>query len=182
VQFDEELEHIRWFLATQKPSAVSKAGSPIEATTDTEAELPTEPSSSAHSVQEIPLHIHPILANVASMPPSSFLHHLRHGENVRLLPGSLSISCGPSVALTGEILVRNLAYSKAVDVRFTFDEWATVSQVTTAWKKSVEMEGGDGGDVFRFTIKLDNYIGRIEEKRLVGTSDDKTQANLLTTH
>ncbi|KAF6753216.1 putative phosphatase regulatory subunit-domain-containing protein, partial [Ephemerocybe angulata] len=52
-----------------------------------------------------------------------------------------SLSCSSTdelqTSLSGDILVRNLSYSKNVTVRFTLDDWATISNVSAQYVESL---------------------------------------------
>lgn len=73
------------------------------------------------------------------------------------------------LAMRGTVLVRNVAFSKCVTVRFTLDHWQTVSEVSAQHVSHVPAAttGDEGWDRFGFTIKLDDYKRKIEERALL---------------
>lgn len=87
----------------------------------------------------------------------------------------------PTLFLVGTILVRNLAFAKRVAVRFTLDDWQTVSEVSAKWIRSVDglpppltrprtsygVEEGKEVDLFEFNLKLSDHLLRIATKTLV---------------
>ncbi|KAJ7885407.1 hypothetical protein B0H13DRAFT_2343278 [Mycena leptocephala] len=122
VHFDTQLEHVKLFLAEQKPLAVSRDGSPTEDTSGTDGDFPDWIFGRGDQGRL------EMLVDVPS-PPSEV--------DVKLQTLALSED-GTSV--TGTVAVRNLAFDKWVAVRFTFDDWQTTSEVTARYAHS--MPGG----------------------------------------
>jgi Carbohydrate/starch-binding module (family 21) len=157
---DDGLESVRVFRRTGKPVSVSKP------TSDTETE--TEPEPSAYPFPRISSSLSEI-ANCSPVPaPNPSPYASVHLESVTLPPAR------PPV-LRGTVLVRNIAFEKHVGVRFTLDDWTTVSEVLATFSGSVApletLAGahqgktvGDligslasGWDRFNFAIKLEDY-------------------------
>lgn len=140
VHFDSQLERVKLFLQDQKPQVVSHHGSPDYSDGESEGEMESE------KVLEIKL------PNFPTMPPlqadmyveSLFLNNNRD-------------------SLCGVIVVRNYSFQKWVAVRFTFDWWQTVSEVSASYQDSIR---GGSFDRFTFNIKLGDILERIEEKTL----------------
>ena len=167
---DDGLESVRLFRRTGKPASVSKP------TSDTETETEPEPSSypfphvskstfaspSSSSLSEI--------ASCSTIPacsPSPYANV--HLESIALPPAR------PPV-LRGTIIVRNIVFEKSVGVRFTLDDWTTVSEVLATYSGPVGAletlvgtnQGKTVGDLigslpesnwdrFNFAIKLEDY-------------------------
>ncbi|KAJ7042085.1 putative phosphatase regulatory subunit-domain-containing protein [Mycena alexandri] len=143
VHFDAQLEHVKLFIAEQKPLAVSRDGSPTDDTSGTDGDFPDwlygrEGSGRLEMLVDVP-------------PPPAEL-------DVKLQALMLSED-GTSV--TGTVAVRNIAFDKWVAVRFTFDDWQTTSEVTGRYSHSLP---GGAVDVFAFTIRLNDLLARIEGK------------------
>ncbi|KAG8217184.1 putative phosphatase regulatory subunit-domain-containing protein [Butyriboletus roseoflavus] len=148
VKFDSKLEHVKLFLAEQKPLAVSRDGSP---TSDTSGdEFPSFIyGDGSRDIQQVKM-------LVPNMPSSQ-----RKGENVALQELVLSQD---QRTITGSVRVRNIAYEKWLAVRFTLDCWQTTSEVTARYDKSIE---DDTFDVFTFAFRLHDIWSRIEEKTIL---------------
>ena len=108
--------------------------------------------------------------------------------NVHLEGIQLKSSATASPAVTGSILVRNVAYEKTVVVRFTLDGWQTTSEVSAHHQASLAglpdeflrssapasygLTLGDLAakspewDRFSFTIKLEDYAQHLEQKTM----------------
>lgn len=142
VHFDPQLERVKLFLQDQKPKVVSRQGSPTEMSEDEEDEEEEPPKKILHLR----------LPNFPTM----------HGPEEDLYLESIGLN-DERTALRGVVLCRNIAFEKWVAVRFTFDWWQTVSEVTATYKESVR---GGSFDRFQFTLKLDDLIDRIDEKTL----------------
>ena len=147
VHFDSKLEHVKLFLAEQKPLAVSRDGSP---TSDTSGdEFPSFIYGNSNRENK---HVKMLVPNMPSSP--------RKEENVALQALVLSQD---QRTITGNVRVRNIAYEKWLAIRFTLDWWQTTSEVTARYEKSIE----DGAfDIFTFTIRLHDIWSRIEDKTI----------------
>ena len=148
VHFDAHLEHIKLFLAEQKPLAVSRDGSPTETsegdTTDTSFPFPRMAS--------VTLRLKPtVLPQQPPPEPWTF--------DVRLEKLYLE-----DTALVGRVLVRNVAFAKWVAVRFTLDSWQTTSEVAARHIASLR---DNTFDRFEFRVRLVDYMNGIESKRLI---------------
>jgi hypothetical protein len=174
---DEGLESVRLFRRTGKPVSVSKP------TSDTETETEPEPSgfpfpvssnnfgSSASSLTEIVT-----CSPVPAPDPSPYANV--HLESVSLPPAR------PPV-LRGTVLVRNIVFEKHVGVRFTLDNWTTVSEVLATYTGPVASletlagtnqsktvgdligsTGARGWDRFNFAIKLEDYEAYLWQRTL----------------
>jgi hypothetical protein len=166
VHFDAKLEHVKHFLAEQKPLAVSRDGSPTETSEGGEdfflhkrgsnGEGASTNSDGGRSSEDEKVR-KTLALHVMNMPGyESALDALRarwESEHVRLENLSLAED-GRSVL--GIVLVRNLAYGKHVAARFTMDRWQTTSEVTARYVGSV-LDGTY--DRFEFTIRLADYLG-----------------------
>ncbi|EMD34337.1 carbohydrate-binding module family 21 protein [Gelatoporia subvermispora B] len=152
VHFDAKLEHVKLFLAEQKPLAVSRDGSPTLDTSGTDSDFPTfifgEERSGSRDKTKLEM-------RVTNMPKE-----VDTSADVALEEWTLSQD---GSAAHGTIRVRNLAFEKWVAVRFTLDWWQTTSEVTAKYISSLS----DGSaDRFSFTIRLADLLSRIEEKTL----------------
>ncbi|KAF5353164.1 hypothetical protein D9757_012648 [Collybiopsis confluens] len=147
VKFDAHLEHVKLFLAEQRPLAVSRDGSPTDDTSGTESDFPTFIFGDRKSKA--------LKMTVTNMPPS-----LNLNADVVLQEMKLALD---GVSIVGRIRVRNLSFQKWLAVRFTFDSWQTTSEITA---KYVESPNPDF-DIFGFSIKLSDILARIEEKTLI---------------
>ncbi|KAJ4475628.1 putative phosphatase regulatory subunit-domain-containing protein [Lentinula aciculospora] len=147
VKFDSRLEHVKLFLAEQRPLAVSRDGSPTDDTSGTESDFPSFIfGDQRHKVLKM---------RVTNMPPSLNLLADIVLEEMKLGLDESSI--------VGRVRVRNLSFQKWVAVRFTFDDWQTTSEVTAKYTGSYSSEF----DFFEFSIRLSDLVARIEEKTLV---------------
>ena len=151
VHFDAQLEHVKLFLAEQKPLAVSRDGSPTDDTSGTDSDFPKfiyEEGQDRRSREKL----HMQLSNMPST--------VNPNSDVAL--ESLSLT-SDGMSILGRVRVRNIAFSKWVAVRFTFDSWQTTSEVTGRYVESINREF----DKFSFTIRLYDLLARIEDKTFV---------------
>ncbi|EAU81920.2 protein phosphatase regulator [Coprinopsis cinerea okayama7 len=155
VHFDSQLEHVKLFLAEQKPLAVSRDGSPTDDTSGTDSDFPSFIFGDSEDRRRSGRRR--LVLDVVNMPPRI---NLPRGE---VTLESMSLSTPHSSSIVGVVRVRNIAYAKLVTVRFTFDSWQTLSEVTARYSNSPSPEY----DRFTFTINLTDILARIEEKTLV---------------
>ena len=151
VHFDAQLEHVKLFLAEQKPLAVSRDGSPTDDTSGTDSDFPKfiyGEGDDGRSCQKL-------LMQLGNMPSAINPNSDVALEDLSLTPDGMSI--------LGRVRVRNIAFSKWVAIRFTFDSWQTTSEVTGRYVESISSEF----DRFSFTIRLNDLLSRIEGKTLV---------------
>ncbi|KAG8747486.1 hypothetical protein FRC12_014041, partial [Ceratobasidium sp. 428] len=157
VHFDAQLEHVRLFLAEQKPTAVSRGGSPTETSEGEGNEFPwggRGNSYSYHSSDDERARKTVRIKNT-TVPANASIA----GADVRL---QSLVLADDGASLVGRVLVRNIAFEKWVAVRFTFDSWQTTSEVSARYVDTV----AEGIDRFGFSIKLGDVLHRIEEKTL----------------
>ncbi|TFK17396.1 hypothetical protein FA15DRAFT_605144 [Coprinopsis marcescibilis] len=152
VHFDSQLEHVKLFLSEQKPLAVSRDGSPTDDTSGTDSDFPSfifgEQDEQQRKRRKLTI-------DVVNMPC-----RINNYSDVAL--EELKIS-NDSSSILGSVRVRNIAFSKTVAIRFTFDFWQTTSEVTGHYTESLSPEL----DRFVFNIKLTDMLARIEEKTLI---------------
>src|SRR6266853_4617746 len=117
VRFHSQLEHVKLFLAEQKPLAVSRDGS-LTDTSGTESEFPSFIYGRMDDFKERSLVMRRI--NVpAALPLAEDMRDVAV-ENIEVV----------EAAVEGVVRVRNLAFEKWIAVRFTLDKWQTISEVT----------------------------------------------------
>ncbi|TFL01043.1 putative phosphatase regulatory subunit-domain-containing protein [Pterulicium gracile] len=175
VSFDDaQLERVKLFHAEQKPLAVSRDGSP----TDTEGETGTDsdwpefvfgrmrgnfggataigaipkpsppPSSTSNGGEaRVSLTLLTPLSPCPVLSPKPVIL-----ESLALVHPSSSPSNSASLTLRGTVLVHNLAFSKSVIARFTFDAWQTTSDVSARYIESLE---GGRVDQFEFFVRVE---------------------------
>jgi hypothetical protein len=150
VHFDAHLEHVKLFLAEQKPLAVSRDGSPTD-TSGTDNEFPA--FIYGHSSDE---------GSKGSlvMRVTNMRKKIKMDADVVLLELVLSED---SMGIRGRVRVKNIAFEKRLAVRFTFDLWQTTSEVTAKYMESVE---DNAFDIFGFIIRLNDIMASIEAKTL----------------
>jgi len=144
VHFDAQLEHVRHFLHSEKPLAVSTNTSPTSEFSQSEFPFEKEYMSEKQYQIELPNFPSGDLAARRDLP-------------VRVESAYLS-SNGRN--LIGKVLVKNLAFNKWIAVRFTFDHWQTVSEVSATYDSSQNSGTSTlepGWDRFTFSIKLVDF-------------------------
>jgi hypothetical protein len=134
---DGELESVRLFRPTGRPSSISRPHSH----SDTETETETDSSFKARrccgttfTTIEMPLIPSP------NTPPESKVRL----ESLTLLPARPPL-------LRGTVRVRNISFEKCVAVRFTTDGWTTTSEVQARYTGPAPKTAG-AWDLFAFTI------------------------------
>ena len=160
VHFDAKLEHVKLFLAEQKPLAVSRDGSPTDDTSGTDSDFPRFIFGSSSQVgggdENKRVSRKRLVMHVTNMPVRAG----NYSDDVALE----ELYLGPDGAnILGKVRVRNLAFSKSIAVRFTFDSWQTTSEVTGKYLESPS----PAFDRFTFTIRLNDLLARIEGKTLI---------------
>ncbi|KAI6011582.1 carbohydrate-binding module family 21 protein [Pisolithus marmoratus] len=148
VHFDSKLEHVKLFLAEQKPLAVSRDGSPNSDTSGTD-------DFSSFAFGSPPKAQKQVKMSIRNMPPTP-----RTNEDVALQELTL---LEDQHTLLGKVRVRNIAYEKWLAARFTTDWWQTTSEVAARYEKSVD---NGAFDIFAFFIRLHDIWNRIEDKSL----------------
>ncbi|KAI0053427.1 carbohydrate-binding module family 21 protein [Auriscalpium vulgare] len=175
---DEGLESVRLFRRTGKPLAVSR--NPAD---DTETETETEPGFPFPLISGALGSGPPPITEIASASPVPAEHPppyaCIHVESISLPPAR------PPV-LRGTVLVRNLAFEKHVGVRFTLDDWTTVSEVLATYAGPVQPRESLAGtstaripltvgdlvgtahawDRFAFAVRLEDYEARLFTRTL----------------
>lgn len=159
VHFDHQLEHVRLFHKEQKPTAVSREGSPCDTeTSENEALGQSEYRSSEDERMRSTLVLEavniPLRDAMASTQERLGDHDIRLEQVVLSKDGRV---------VEGTVLVRNIAFEKWIAVRFTYDWWQTTSEVTAKHSKSIPEENTD---LFSFSIRLPEVTKRIGDKRL----------------
>ncbi len=145
VHFDAKLEHVKLFLAEQKPLAVSRDGSPTEtsegATEDSLSANTSFNGSVGHSEEErvqcdaaVRKSLDILALNMPDVPALKYLSEHWKSEHVKL--ESLGLS-EDATCVRGLVLVRNLTFTKWVAARFTLDRWQTTSEVSAKHVTSV---------------------------------------------
>jgi Carbohydrate/starch-binding module (family 21) len=150
VRFHSQLEHVKLFLAEQKPLAVSRDGSPTD-TSGTDSEFPPFIYGRGDDFSERD----PVMRriDVPAAPPLAEDTRDVAVENIDLV----------GTTIEGVVRVRNIAFEKWIAVRFTLDKWQTTSEVTARYKDSL---ANGAFDRFTFAIKLADVLSRAEEKTL----------------
>ncbi|KAK4333068.1 Protein phosphatase 1 [Rhodotorula toruloides] len=151
VHFDTQLEHVKHFLAQQRPAAVSRSGSPVETETEDEPEAFPFPAMATPQAGTVKL----VLPNFPSAIARAQAQRDKDVfvDSLEMTPDGRSIR--------GLVRVKNLAFEKWVAVRFTLDNWQTVSEVSADYVDSLP-----GADRFSFTIRLQDLLARLEEKTM----------------
>ncbi|WVW86712.1 hypothetical protein I302_108766 [Kwoniella bestiolae CBS 10118] len=174
------LENVVLFLREQKVTAVGKAVDPENsAYTETETENDTDTdfvqfrtrrNAAAKAADE---------GNQIQMEGADRIPRKRTdfspsgrgslvGEHVMLERIELQSGLGP-LCLRGTAIVRNVSFQKWVAVRFTLDHWQTVSEVsgTHVCHIPAATSGDEGWDRFSFSIKLDDYKRKLDERQMI---------------
>jgi hypothetical protein len=151
VHFDSQLEHVKLFLAEQKPLAVSRDGSPTDDTSGTDNDFPSFIFGSSNERKSE----NALSMKVKNMPPS-----INKLADVALEDLSLA---SEGTVIIGRVRLRNIAYTKVLAARFTFDDWLTTSEVIGKYLATIDV----AFDRFTFIIRLQDILPRIEGKTLI---------------
>lgn len=153
VHFDSHLEHVRHFLNTEKPTAVSAGSSPVESFDGDEFPFDGEDE----------YQLSPPFEWDIELPNFPKDLNARKHLPVRLERAYLSAD---KQNLLGTVAVHNIAFQKKVIVRFTLDYWQTVSEVTAEYNSDVrKKQREENVDRFTFKIKLHD-LANLETKTL----------------
>ena len=162
VHFDKNLAQVKLFLTAQKPLAVSREGSPG----DTDEDETTGPSGAENNeISRFFGLLSPPPGRLNVKPASKLLMRtnmpaFRSAPFLSSTAGDVSLEslllADGDKNILGTVLVRNIAFDKAVTARFSFDGWCTTSEVSAAWKEGIGavIGGRTEWDRFKFTIWL----------------------------
>ncbi|MCO5549623.1 hypothetical protein L7F22_003096 [Adiantum nelumboides] len=164
VHFDSQLEHVKVFKFKQRPTAVSRDGSPEQTETETEEEKEmfpyiwkkngnssndNSPSSPSRARSNSPPVDEQLVLRLPNFPSSTrlsvdrevFLERIYLAEDLR--------------SVKGTVQVRNMSFEKWVAVRYSLDHWATIGEVSAEYAESIK---GGQADRFTFSIKLNELL------------------------
>ncbi|RIA90242.1 Carbohydrate-Binding Module Family 21 protein [Glomus cerebriforme] len=174
VHFDADLEQIRLFNEAQKPQAISADVSSDEEDTDDDDDDDDDFDFSASDEEDdveedddelvISLPNRPVITTMHSSNPL-FVESIYLSQDKR--------------KLQGRILVQNIAFRKIVEVRYTFDFWSTVSQISANYAEGAPSKDDKKNyDVFVFSIDLiDNSRNPIDGKTMYFAVHYKVENN-----
>ncbi|KAF8549781.1 hypothetical protein OG21DRAFT_1488272 [Imleria badia] len=187
---DYALATVRVFSRSARPAALSSPANGNGDETETEGEdnpstrFPFPLLSPVLNYEIDPTKSSPVPSKSLS-PTTSFPANLLL-ESLNLSLSSFSSNSSTTKPLlTGSILVRNLAFEKHVAIRFTLDDWETVSEVGAHYVDSFTFlpsqllpssslstpadtspQRGRGWDRFTFTIRLEDYAHSLSTRTL----------------
>ncbi|CCX35400.1 putative Protein phosphatase regulatory subunit Gac1 [Taphrina deformans PYCC 5710] len=149
VHFDRKLEHVRHFLHSEKPAAVSANTSPTQNYFNN-TEFPfRSPPSRMNDEFELSIEL-PNFVPEAQQPEND-------GAIIKVETVYLSTD---KRGLMGRVAVRNLAFQKSVAVRYTLDDWRTTSETAAEYTQDVRRKQRDDAfDRFLFHIRIDDFAG-----------------------
>ncbi|KAI7830841.1 putative phosphatase regulatory subunit-domain-containing protein [Kickxella alabastrina] len=151
VHFGADLECVRWFLKAQSPQSVCEDAMPDYGFSD--SECPCAASPPKKQQQPLTVRLTPLRRPTPSF--STFEDSPVVLERVELADNK---RC--SAALRGTIKVHNIAFEKAVVVRYSFDQWRSVHEISAEFSHTlVENQGGRPGvDRFVFGMALPESV------------------------
>jgi hypothetical protein len=137
VRFDAQLERVRHFFHSERPVAINKKDS--------------------HS-DEDPFADSPCFADSAE---KLYIEHspFSSSSECPVYTEAIYLS-SEGTTLVGQILVKNIAYHKSVAVRFTFDDWHTISETKAFYEIRLNDETNPKDhryDRFTFGIELQDF-------------------------
>ena len=177
VHFPEgDLASVRIFNRSARPASLSK---PVDDDIESETETDNSPVVAKKVFQ--------LNTQACSKVPHKH-QQLDFYANVHLEGIQLKSSTAASPAVTGYILVRNVAFEKSVAVRFTLDSWQTTSEVSARHQASLASLPDEflrssspasfgptisnlapkspEWDRFSFTIKLEDYAQDLDQRTM----------------
>ncbi|EJU02901.1 hypothetical protein DACRYDRAFT_115868 [Dacryopinax primogenitus] len=175
----EGLEHVVLFLREQRPIAVSH-GTPED--TETETENDAKPASFTFPRLETPPPRDKVLLDPERTSPVPNASSLRLQDEMSRYPvmlESLLLPQSNPLVMRGTVIVRNINFNKQIAVRFTLDDWQTVSEVSATYVNHLPSLpppfsshspfaslDNKGWDRFGFQIRLEDYERKIEDRTL----------------
>ncbi|KZO93965.1 carbohydrate-binding module family 21 protein [Calocera viscosa TUFC12733] len=175
----EGLEHVVLFLREQRPIAVSH-GTPED--TETETENDAKPAGYPFPRMETASLRDKVLLDptrTSMVPTASCLRLQNETERYPVMLESLLLPQSSPLVLRGTVIVRNVSFHKQVAVRFTLDDWQTISEVSSTYVNHLPSLpppfsahspfaplDNNGWDRFGFQVRLEDYERKIEERSL----------------
>lgn len=179
------LENVVVFSREQRPTAVGRAADPngTAQVTETETENDTDASDfvqfrtrrnaaakAADEVERIAMEcgegtrVPRVRTDFAPDARGSLMY-----EHVVLERADLSVQGQGPLTLRGSTIVRNMSFQKWVVIRFTLDQWQTTSEVSGVHVCHIPSSttGDEGWDRFSFSIKLEDYKRKLDERTLM---------------
>ncbi|CAI2169459.1 7317_t:CDS:1 [Funneliformis geosporum] len=160
VHFNADLEQIKLFNEAQRPQAVSADASSEEEDSDDDDDFDFSISDDEDDVDTV--EEPELMISLPNMPMITTMHSSRpvFVESIFLSRDKRS--------LQGRVMVQNLAFQKSVHIRYTFDFWSSVSEVSASYAEGVPIKDNKNSfDLFVFSIELiDNSRNPIDGKTM----------------
>ncbi|KZV76377.1 carbohydrate-binding module family 21 protein [Peniophora sp. CONT] len=174
---DDKLATVRVFRSTGRPRSVSTNELDTETETEVEPAAYPFPRTAPQAAQAL-MDIDPSPARTSIIPAPN------PPQETHVLIESISLPPSRPPVLRGTVLVRNVSFEKRVCIRFTLDDWTTVSEVLATYSSSLSpsanplarQEGLTIGDLahrqsqnwdrFAFAIRLEDYESRLADRTL----------------
>lgn len=156
VHFDVNLEQVRHFLHSEKPAAVSSPTYDYTkrpefhwGSTDSESETDSDEEEDPREGYQRYLDRTEWHIAVPNFTPPDIAHESRivYVENIFLT--------SDKTKLIGHVAVKNLAFEKHVSIKYTLDNWKTITELTAEYNDDVRRKHRAAGyDRFSFAITM----------------------------
>jgi hypothetical protein len=159
VHFDAKLERVRHFLHSEKPTAVSAQSSPTEERPKFHWGSDSDHESESSEDEEDPrIGFQRYLDRTEwqiSLPNYNSSLHLDNSKNVFVESIFLSVDKNN---LIGNVAVKNLTFEKHVSIRYSLDNWKTVTEISAEYNPDVRRKLKVlGYDRFTFSLNLCDF-------------------------
>ncbi|KAJ2580591.1 hypothetical protein GGH95_002512, partial [Coemansia sp. RSA 1836] len=147
VHFGTDLECVRWFLKAQSPRSVCEDAMPEIFAQDAVPEWAGMSQAEAERTSTVRL------AGIRRPAPSYAVYE---ASAVVLERVELASTQRSAATLRGTIKVHNIAFEKAVAVRYSFDQWKSAHELPASYSRTLldAQPGRFGVDRFVFTLAL----------------------------